>query len=43
MKKRGKNLDLLHEIVEKLANNEMLPEKNKNHSLVNFKIINEKA
>lgn len=34
MKKRGKNLDLLHEIVEKLANNEMLPEKNKNHSLV---------
>ena len=34
MKKRGHNLELLHEIVEMLANNKTLPEKNKDHFLV---------
>lgn len=34
MKKRGLDLDLLHEIIEKLANNKTLPEKNKDHYLV---------
>ena len=28
------DLDLLHEIVEMLANNKTLPEKNKDHNLV---------
>ena len=31
MKKRGLNIDLLKEIVEKLANNEKLPEQNRDH------------
>ena len=34
MKKRGMDLDLLHEIVEMLAKNKTLPEKNKDHNLV---------
>ena len=34
MKKRGLKLELLHEIVEMLANNKTLPEKNKDHYLV---------
>jgi mRNA interferase YafQ len=31
--KRGYNLDLLDEIVEKLANREALPERNRDHGL----------
>ena len=33
MKKRGLNLKLLQEVVEMLANNKILPEKCKDHSL----------
>lgn len=32
-KKRGLNIDLMDEIVEKLLNGEPLPEKNKDHAL----------
>lgn len=40
MKKRGLNIDLLKEIVEKLANNEKLPEQNRDHFLTsNYKRI----
>lgn len=34
MKKRGMDLNLLHEIVEMLAKNKTLPEKNKDHNLL---------
>jgi len=34
MKKRGMDLELLHEIVGMLANNKTLPEKSKDHNLV---------
>ena len=38
MKKRGKNIEKLKEIVRKLASKELLPEKNKNHQLTgNYK------
>jgi mRNA interferase YafQ len=33
-KKRGQNIQLLREIIKKLANGEILPEKNCDHSLV---------
>ena len=33
MKKRGLNLELLQEVVNMLANNKKLPEKNKDHYL----------
>lgn len=40
MEKRGLNMDLLHEIVKKLANSEPLPEKNKDHNLTgNYKRV----
>ncbi len=40
MKKRGLDMNLLHEIVEKLANNEPLPDKNRDHYLTgNYKRI----
>lgn len=34
LKKRGYNLKLLQEVVEKLANEEVLPAKYKNHQLI---------
>ena len=40
MKKRGLNLKLLHEVVDKLANNITLPDKNRDHYLTgNYKRI----
>lgn len=40
MKKRGLDINLLKEIVEKLANNEKLPEQNRDHFLTsNYKRI----
>ncbi len=40
MEKRGLNMDLLHEIVKKLANNEPLPDKNRDHNLTgNYKRV----
>lgn len=35
MKKRGLNIELLKDIVKKLANHETLPEQNKDHWLSN--------
>jgi len=35
MQKRGLNIKLLKDIVEKLANNEILPEQNRDHFLTN--------
>lgn len=35
MRKRGLNIDLLKEVIEKLANNETLPDKNRDHFLSN--------
>lgn len=38
MKKRGLDMNLLHEVVEMLANNKTLPEKNRDHYLTgNYK------
>ena len=37
MKKQGKNLNKLLEVIEKLANGEQLNEKYKNHNLLNDK------
>lgn len=37
IKKQGKDLNKLHEIIEKLANGEQLNQKNKNHNLLNDK------
>lgn len=34
LKKRGYNLKLLQDVVEKLANGEILPQKYKNHQLI---------
>lgn len=40
MKKRGVDMNLLQEVVEILANNKPLPEKNKDHYLIgNYKRI----
>lgn len=33
MKKRGKDISKLEKVLDKLANNEILPEKNKDHQL----------
>ena len=35
-KKRGYNLDLLNDVVEKLARQEPLPKKNRDHSLTGY-------
>lgn len=35
MKRRGLNINLLKDIVAKLANNETLPEQNRDHFLTN--------
>ena len=35
MQKRGLNINLLKDIVSKLANNETLPEQNRDHFLTN--------
>ncbi len=40
MKKRGLNMKRLHDVVEKLANNEPLPEKYRDHYLTgNYKRV----
>lgn len=35
MKKRGLNINLLKQVIEKLANHETLPEQNRDHFLSN--------